>query len=323
MNRHHEGAEELSARLGANIRAARRHLGMTQGQLAGEDITRNMLSLIESGAALPSLPTLCMIAERLGLTPGALMGELSDHLIERSEKELRVLLAKKKYGELIDRWDRELGEDSELEPTPGLCDLLIEGLVGRAIELFGQGRLGEARGLLDRADTIPDPKGYDVSSARENSLTYRILISRTLGDSGKNESESLTELLFSKHEQAFYAVVQELLSESARRVRSEADGEAVELRKRLEPYLAHFESGLIRDHIEAKLLMIEAEYLSAKAKLLPLCTEKLPPGTAFELYSDLEHCCKCCGDFENAYKYSTEKLKLLQSIKSDKGGNNQ
>ena len=52
--------------LGEKIRQARQALGISQRQLCGEEITRNMLSLIENGAASPSMKTLTVLAERLG-----------------------------------------------------------------------------------------------------------------------------------------------------------------------------------------------------------------------------------------------------------------
>lgn len=57
-------------RLGERIRELRIRLGITQRELAGERITRNMLSLIESGNASPSVSTLLYIADRLGTSAG-------------------------------------------------------------------------------------------------------------------------------------------------------------------------------------------------------------------------------------------------------------
>ncbi len=57
-------------RLGERIRELRVRLGITQRELAGDRITRNMLSLIESGNASPSVSTLLYIAERLGTSAG-------------------------------------------------------------------------------------------------------------------------------------------------------------------------------------------------------------------------------------------------------------
>ena len=54
--------------LGEKIRAARLEAGLSQRQLCGNVITRNMLSQIENGAARPSMDTLRYLAERLGKT---------------------------------------------------------------------------------------------------------------------------------------------------------------------------------------------------------------------------------------------------------------
>ena len=55
--------------IGEKIRSLRIRRGLTQKQLAGDKITRNMLSRIENGAALPSLSSLLYIAERLDVSP--------------------------------------------------------------------------------------------------------------------------------------------------------------------------------------------------------------------------------------------------------------
>ena len=52
--------------LGEKLRQARREAGLTQRQLCGEEITRNMLSQIENDSARPSMKTLTYLASRLG-----------------------------------------------------------------------------------------------------------------------------------------------------------------------------------------------------------------------------------------------------------------
>lgn len=52
--------------LGEKIRKARLEAGLSQRQLCGDEITRNMLSLIEHGTAKPSMKTLRCLAQRLG-----------------------------------------------------------------------------------------------------------------------------------------------------------------------------------------------------------------------------------------------------------------
>lgn len=52
--------------LGEKLKQARLEAGLSQRQLCGEEITRNMLSLIENGTAKPSMKTLQYLAARLG-----------------------------------------------------------------------------------------------------------------------------------------------------------------------------------------------------------------------------------------------------------------
>ena len=52
--------------LGTRLRQARQEAGLSQRQLCGEVITRNMLSQIENGSAKPSMQTLRYLAEQLG-----------------------------------------------------------------------------------------------------------------------------------------------------------------------------------------------------------------------------------------------------------------
>ena len=52
--------------LGEKLLLARQEAGLSQRQLCGDVITRNMLSLIEHGTARPSMDTLRYLAEKLG-----------------------------------------------------------------------------------------------------------------------------------------------------------------------------------------------------------------------------------------------------------------
>ena len=61
--------------LGQRIRQARLEKGLSQRQLCGDTITRNMLSLIENGSAKPSMDTLCALAARLDKPVGYFLEE--------------------------------------------------------------------------------------------------------------------------------------------------------------------------------------------------------------------------------------------------------
>ena len=61
--------------LGEKLRLARLEAGLTQRQLCGDVITRNMLSQIESGKAGPSVATLQYLAGQLGKPVSYFLGE--------------------------------------------------------------------------------------------------------------------------------------------------------------------------------------------------------------------------------------------------------
>ena len=61
--------------IGQRILTARQELGLSQRQLAGESITRNMLSALEHDKARPSLDTLQYLSEKLGKPVGWFLGE--------------------------------------------------------------------------------------------------------------------------------------------------------------------------------------------------------------------------------------------------------
>ncbi len=61
--------------LGQRLKQARLEAGLSQRQLCGEEITRNMLSQIENGSARPSMDTLRYLAGRLGKPMGYFLEE--------------------------------------------------------------------------------------------------------------------------------------------------------------------------------------------------------------------------------------------------------
>ncbi|MEK4762886.1 helix-turn-helix transcriptional regulator [Viridibacillus sp. FSL E2-0187] len=75
--------------LGTRIRKIRKERKLTLAELAGDRLTKGMLSLIENDKANPSMDSLAYIAEQLGI-------EVSELLEEVSASELRELLEKVK-----------------------------------------------------------------------------------------------------------------------------------------------------------------------------------------------------------------------------------
>ena len=74
--------------IGEKIKKLRTAKMMTQSELAGTAITRNMLSQIENGVARPSLETVQYIASRLNISPGYLLSEGTDEQVFLKYREI-------------------------------------------------------------------------------------------------------------------------------------------------------------------------------------------------------------------------------------------
>ena len=84
--------EKSFSRLSEKIKAVRAERQMTQAALSEGIVTRNMLSRIENGAALPSLPVLCALADRLGMPVGFFIDDHDDGSDARNRRLLDLAL---------------------------------------------------------------------------------------------------------------------------------------------------------------------------------------------------------------------------------------
>ena len=109
---------------GKKIKERRLELGLTQKALAADRVTRNMLSLIESGTATPSLDTLEYLAERLSLPLPYLFSEktdLSEFTRDKLIVELRELFSKGSYKYCLERISASGITDDEIELMATVC----------------------------------------------------------------------------------------------------------------------------------------------------------------------------------------------------------
>ena len=85
--------------LGAKVRRLRLASQMTQAELAGDQITRNMLSQIETGDAMPSLATVQYLARKLDIPAGYFFAEEEDEFQYRKmQRTLLVAQISKRYA---------------------------------------------------------------------------------------------------------------------------------------------------------------------------------------------------------------------------------
>lgn len=226
--------------IGRRIREARVLAGLTQEELAGGEITRNMLSRIENGAALPSLPTLCALADRLGIPAGAFLGDLDEYNSYKLKVELQALLVKKKYQQMIERC-KSSGQKLDDE----LRGLLYEAYVKNALDKYLSGRLGEAQTMLDEAERCSPNDSPDPAQASGKAVLLRMLLDKAACISGVSDgSEShqkqdnlmlLRRMIFGHSSLAIYVYARELLDGVSGKAYSVPDENAGFYRLRLEP----------------------------------------------------------------------------------------
>lgn len=145
---------------------------MTQAELAGNRITRNMLSLIEKGKAEPSLQTLMYLSEKLNVSAGYLLAEEEETVVFRkAEKisEIRLAYARKSYRiclDLCQRLSAEGGEDDELDL------LMADSALQVAKEEFFADRLRNACEMLDEALRYAARSSYDTRHLMAEAILY-------------------------------------------------------------------------------------------------------------------------------------------------------
>lgn len=136
--------------LGQRIRQARLEAGLSQRQLCGDTITRNMLSLIESGKARPGMDTLLVLAQRLGKSAAYFLEQ--DAVCSPNQSSMDS--ARKAYT--------QADYDRVLQILEGFClpDDVFQGemyllralsLIALARQALDQGRRPYAKTLLDKA----------------------------------------------------------------------------------------------------------------------------------------------------------------------------
>jgi transcriptional regulator with XRE-family HTH domain len=87
--------------IGEKIKEVRNTLGLSQKQLAGDDMTRAYISIIEKGRAKPSTKTLEIIARKLGKSAEFFLSEDVEESIEISDALLQRAKLMKDSGNLV------------------------------------------------------------------------------------------------------------------------------------------------------------------------------------------------------------------------------
>ncbi len=291
--------------IGAKIKKLRTAKLMTQAELAGTEITRNMLSRIENGSANPSLETICYLAERLHVSPGFLLAEEGDDRIYFKQNE--ILNVKKALIAEDYQIAKDICRNSESDDDDELCLILAEANAGLAREAFAAGDLRQCAELWDEALEACGETLYRTDHlVAEAGVYFRYMhrISATLGSNVLDEEEIN---LFPSLTDAFcrYAVMLD-----------ELEGEGYGLAASLGRFVRS--DSVFSYHLSAKRAMEEKNFSAAYEYLHRILTdeESVPKPVLYFVFCDLEICCREREDFKGAYEYANNKLVLMQQLLS-------
>lgn len=292
--------------IGERIRELRISKLMTQADLAGDHITRNMLSCIENGSANPSLSTIIYIAGRLGVPAGFLLAEQGDEMAYRKMSNLSNI--KKAYTTGDVQSCRSLCLSGCPEPDDEISLLLANCDAEIAAEEFWSGRLRSSCRFFDEALSYAEKTIYSTDAIEaEIRVYFRFMerISHTLYSDLLDEEKALSvksNSILSRYLDALDAL--------DRGDTSVADALIEELAQ-------SGENSFFEAHLQSKQLIVQKNYKQAQKALQQLLHDSSTPLNKIELYTvlgDLEICCRENEDYKNAYRFASEKVELVEQL---------
>ncbi len=278
--------------IGEKIKSIRKKRKLTQSALAADKITRNMLSAIESGKATPSIDTLRYLANALKTPlPYFLSDEDDLFYYEKKEiiSEIYAAFAGKNYKHVINLASRLSGTDDEI------CFLLASAHFENAKIEFSRGSMYSAVHNFKLALEYSKKTVYNTANIVTLTPMYLAI--------AKNIQAPLLEF---DSEEYMKSLTQNLDFEIFKYITKDFDYNYTNL--------------ALKFHLNAKKLINERKISEAIEKLLIAVEYNLKDGynvfVMFGIYADLENCYKQLYDFENAYKYSSKRMSLLEAFKS-------
>lgn len=256
--------------MGELLRQARLDAGLTQRELCGDRITRNMLSQIENGAARPSMATLQYLADALGKPVSYFLGETVLTENQQLMLKARQAFSEKRYRATLAFLEDYAGPDPTLDWERGLLGCLC--CLNLAEEAAREGRRPVARKLLGQARRFESP--YIIPELR----TRQALLAQLLGQ--KPQKKQLPSL------------DGELLLRARLALDNEDPERALALLAAME---VHEAEALVLEgkaHIQKKNYSAAFTALEQAERLGEPC------------YDLLELCCRERKDFEKAYTYA-------------------
>lgn len=288
--------------VGEKIRQLRLSKMMTQADLAGDHITRNMLCSIERGTALPSLPTVCYLAGRLNVPVGYLLSEANE------ENAYRKMMAMPNIKRALEEGDdagclsilNGIGsfDDDELALLRAECEYRL------ARVEFAEGHLRRAAAGFDRALTAADKTAYATAWMRAAAgvcFRYLATLSPTFSSDVLDEDEIENARYEGDDFTAYYMAIEAI------------DGGRMD---EVDHYLSRTGDTLYAARVRAlRLMKQEASEEALRALTAILDRPDLGVGVLlYELFGDLDVCYRQNDDYKRAYEYATARRGLFERL---------
>lgn len=296
--------------IGKKIKELRIEKLMTQSELAGGEITRNMLSRIENGAANPSLSTIIHLASKLGVPAGYLLSEGDEEFIYHKTNAIKNI--RRAYTDGHFELCRDLCLSSFDEYDDELELILADCCFEIAEEQMRSGRLYEARDYLDEAMRHAEKTMFDCSAHKNGEqVMFEILkeISPSL-DSNEDDVEIDDGLLYPAVHKKLFCKYLAVLLDITKYSAFEADF------KRRHKRGAEGRDMPLLLHLKARRLMSEERYSDALKMLKEAMNSDIGDQRLILYFTcaDTEECCRELEDYKGAYEFSQNKIEILEHM---------
>ena len=278
--------------LGEKIKKKRKSLKMTQSSLAGDKVTRNMISRIESGAALPSLDTIKYIAERLSVPPSYLLSEADDLLFYEKNtwmSKIYEAFSQNDFNFCLNKISSFSDVDNELAYIAAVSSFEL------AKNAFLRGSLKTALCYFEKVEVFARSTVLPLESTIALSEMYRAIASNIQAPLLEFDEEKFVLSLYSTYDYEMYKYLVQ-------------DGDF------------EYKNPCFLYHSLARKKIKERKYQEAVVLLLQAADaardREYNSFAVFGIYADLEQCYKQLYDFENAYRYSSKRMSMLEGFKT-------
>lgn len=303
----------MSDKIGQRIKNLRKSAHMTQAHLAGNVITRNMLSLIENGKASPSIQTLEYLSKRLGVPMARFFSSAFDEelgLMADKKNEIQKLYMEKKYKDCEKILDRYYIYSNKDIPD----ELLLIGAevcmyLGRRYTL--KGSFDSAAIYLSKALEYSQKCIYATEWIDANVFIYQAVIENTDCPLQALDTDYFMKIRRAVGYEYFnYLKAVKMIDEN----KGEEAAQFLKQNKIIEP--AH------KEHINAKFMMLSENNDIKSQALDTLCNMiKRAPSypldaiSRFLILKDIEYAARAIDNYEIAYKYASMRLKIVSEMR--------